>query len=115
MVDCGAIIEAITTLKNLAQGNQLNMTEMLILLTLFKESTDIPYKDLSDELDTTVTTIARTCKRLGSNLVEQRDGTWKDKGLGLVIAGPNPRNTREYSVKLSSTGIKLMERVCKRV
>jgi DNA-binding MarR family transcriptional regulator len=109
-----SIIQYIAGIKSAMEGS-LNLTELLILLHLAVDHpTPVAYRELAKELDTTVTTIARTIKRLGAHKTFIK-GEWVDCGMGLVDAGPNPYNTREFVATLSPKGLALMEKLKKRI
>lgn len=105
---CRSIIRCIATLRGYTSGS-LNMTELFLLCTLLDEGVPIRFATLADQLDTTVTTIARTCKRLGQQMVYDRNKRWVDVGLGLIVTRPYPQNTRELTAELSALGYKVME------
>jgi DNA-binding MarR family transcriptional regulator len=111
MTNCKSILKTIDAVRQECNG-QLNLTELETLAILHAEKQDITYRDLARTLETTITTVSRVCRRLGQDYHEPKPGQWVDKGMGLIKAGPNPKNTREFSATLTKKGRMLMDRVC---
>ncbi|KJS32315.1 MAG: hypothetical protein VR64_07290 [Desulfatitalea sp. BRH_c12] len=109
----GRVISAVEIVRGALEGS-INLTELLILAHLASAHPDpVSYADLSKNLGVTVTSVARTIKRLGQHMVQAPNGTWKDNGLGLVAAGPDPYNVRQFVTTLTPAGLKLMNIVGK--
>ena len=88
--------------------------QMLIKLALSSPE-PVTYTDLCAAIGTTKASISRNMKVLGSMMIQDKSGNWKDEGLGLVNVRPNPFNTREYVAELTTRGVEIMKKLDKAV
>lgn len=89
----------------------LKLQHLHILWELMSEHPQaVTYAELANRVGTTVQSISRGAKVLGQDMVQDpTTGNWADMGAGLVKAGPNPFNTREFVLELTPAGIKLYQ------
>jgi DNA-binding MarR family transcriptional regulator len=91
----------------------LSVYQMAFLCHLSAAAPDpVSYQDMARKVGVSIAAVSRNAKLLGQDM-KKVEGKWADKGLGLVEAGPNPYNSREFVITLSAKGKKLMEKVDK--
>jgi DNA-binding MarR family transcriptional regulator len=83
--------------------NELPLQQMYMLL-LVMDNEVINQQDFQDLISMPAGSVSRNLAKLGSKIVEDRDGNMVDVGYGLIQIYPDPTDPKKNTVHLTKKG-----------
>jgi len=102
----GAMLLAFTKVVSDEVFNELPLQQLRMFLMVMEDE-GIGQQDFQQLLGVPAGTVSRNLAKLGSKVVEDRDGQMKDVGYGLVNVYPDPTDPKKNTVHLTEKGKQL--------
>lgn len=114
MDNIGRIERALRVFRSEVKADVKVQHLVTLIALMLHEPEPLSYDELVEVTGTSRASVSRATKLLGVDMVQiKRDGPWKDQGLGLVDTRPDPYHPRQYVVRLTSSGLKLRDKLNK--